>query len=265
MKRRAVIHKLNEYSYCIDDAGDSCCYVVCGKEKAAVIDTVNGMEDLNKIVREITELPLTVINTHGHCDHVYGNTFFDIAYIHPDDMVLHDEHFAMKKLTPPEEALKLGATEDEFRKYTEAEPCPLRPIREGEKVELGGVDLEVIKIKGHTQGSIGLLDRASGNFYTGDAINRGQYWMQLDESSSMHEYEQSLEALAKFRCDIRELHGGHSVAAIDPGFIDIMLAGVRELIANRGEGDGTEKWFRGTARCHMLSDGSEILYTEEKL
>ena len=42
MKRRAVLHKLTPEITCIDDAGDSVCYVVCGKDKAAVIDTVNG-------------------------------------------------------------------------------------------------------------------------------------------------------------------------------------------------------------------------------
>lgn len=265
MQRRAVIHKLNDYSYCIDDAGDSCCYVVCGKEKAAVIDTVNGMEDLKKIVREITDLPLVVINTHGHCDHVYGNTFFEEAYIHPDDMALHDAHFAMKQHMALEKALEQGRTEEEFRRYVAAKPCPLKPVTEGEIVNLGGVDLEVIRIKGHTQGSIGLLDRASGNFFTGDAINKGQHWMQLDESSSMREYEKSLEALAAFRGDIKELHGGHSVPAIEPGYIDVMRDGVKELIETKGEGDGTVKWFGGVARCHVLCDGNTILYTDAKL
>ena len=50
MKRRAVLHKLTPEITCIDDAGDSVCYVVCGKDKAAVIDTVNGRENLYDIV-----------------------------------------------------------------------------------------------------------------------------------------------------------------------------------------------------------------------
>ena len=32
MKRRAVLHKLTPEITCIDDAGDSVCYVVCGKD-----------------------------------------------------------------------------------------------------------------------------------------------------------------------------------------------------------------------------------------
>ena len=46
MKRRAVLHSLTPEITCIDDAGESVCYVVCGKERAAVIDTVNGKENL---------------------------------------------------------------------------------------------------------------------------------------------------------------------------------------------------------------------------
>lgn len=265
MKRRAVIHQLNSYSYCIDDAGDACCYVVCGQNKAAVIDTVNGMEDLRQVVREITDLPLTVINTHGHCDHIYGNTFFEEAYIHPDDVALHNAHFAMKRDTPMEMAARHGATAEEFDWYRSALPCPLHPIAEGAVIDLGGVKLEVIRVKGHTQGSIALLDRASGYFYSGDAVNKGQCWLQLDESTSLPEYLRSLEALAPFRPYIKEIHGGHSVPGYAPEFIDMMADAVREVLAAHGEGDGTISWFAGDADAHRLKDGSFLLYAKERL
>ena len=118
MKRRAVLHSLTPEITCIDDAGESVCYVVRGKERAAVIDTVNGHEDLKAIVREITDLPLIVLNTHGHCDHIWGNAYFDEAYLHPADMDLYKAHFANHPLHLPS--------------------CPVRPIEAGETVDLGG-------------------------------------------------------------------------------------------------------------------------------
>lgn len=265
MERRSVIHQLNSYSYVIDDAGASCAYIVCGRDRAAVIDTVNGMEDLKQVAREITSLPLVVINTHGHCDHIYGNTFFDEAYIHPDDVALHNAHFAMKRNTPVEECIKHGATMEQFEEYINAGPCPLKMIREGENIDLGGVVLEVIRMKGHTQGSICLLDRASGYFYTGDAVNKGQCWLQLEESAPLPEYLRSLEALAPYRPFIKEIHGGHSVPGYEPAFIDMMAEAVQEILTTHGEGDSTMPWFHGVADAHQLADGSFLLYSKEKL
>ena len=56
-----------------------------GEEKACLIDTMMGYNDLYKAVRSITDKPLIVINTHGHPDHIYGNVYFDKAYMNPAD------------------------------------------------------------------------------------------------------------------------------------------------------------------------------------
>ena len=246
MNRRAVFHSLTPDITCIDDAGESVCYVVCGRDRAAVIDTVNGKEDLHALVREITDLPLVVINTHGHCDHIWGNVFFDQAYIHPADMELHNRHFAMR---PPE---------------MKGNPCRLLPIHEGEKVDLGGRELEVLRIAGHTQGSIALLDRSTGYLFSGDAIN-GQIWLQLEESTKLAEYLESLNALDPYRADIRELHTGHNVEGVPAAYIDEMKDALRTILAANGAGDDDYTWFGGVARRHVMRPNTWVLYTPDKL
>ena len=74
--------------FLMDEAHEATGYLVLGKERACVIDTMNGYNDLYKTVRGITDMPLTVVNTHGHPDHIYGNVFFDEAYMHPADREL---------------------------------------------------------------------------------------------------------------------------------------------------------------------------------
>ena len=265
MKRRAVLHPITPEITCIDDAGASVCYVVCGTERAAVIDTVNGMENLYDIVREITDLPLVVLNTHGHCDHVYGNTFFDEAYLHPADFALHDAHFAMKKETSLEQAEQYGATKEELEAYIQAPPCPLKPIREGEKIDLGGRTLETILVSGHTPGSICFLDSKTGILFSGDAIN-GQAWLQLDESRKLKDYLFSLHALDAYRPRITELHNGHNVEAIPLAYVDTVIRGVTEIIAGGGAGDEDfDGWFGPACKRHMLGENHWILYTPDKL
>jgi hydroxyacylglutathione hydrolase len=264
MKRRAILHALTPRITCIDDAGDSVCYVVCGRDRAAVIDTVNGREDLHAIVRSITDLPLVVINTHGHCDHIYGNVFFEEAFLHPDDWAVHDRHFAMKRASADEDAAAFGMTQEELAAYVAAEPCPLRPIREGEIVDLGGIRLEVVKIAGHTKGSIALLDRDTGFLFSGDAIN-GQIWLQLPESTKLAVYLESLNALDALRPCIRELHTGHNVEGVPAGYIDEMKAAIGDILKSGGAGDEDYTWFGGDCRRHRTGADSWVLYTPDKL
>lgn len=264
MKRRAKLYPLAPGITCIDDAGESVCYVVCGEKRAAVIDTVNGMEDLHAIVREITDLPLIVINTHGHCDHVWGNTFFDEAYIHPADIAIHDAHFAEKRDVTPEQAATYGATMEEMQTFLHAKPCPLHPILPGEVIDLGGKTLEVLLVEGHTPGSIALLDRQAGFLYSGDAIN-GQEWLQLDHSSKLSVYLDSLNALDPYRPFFTELHNGHNFFGVPATYIDEMRAAISEIIEKNGEGDEDYEWFGGIAKRHFMREDTWVLYTPDKL
>ena len=61
-------------------------YLVIGKRKAALIDTGFGLGDLKAFVRTFTDLPIIVLCTHGHLDHIGGNSQFDEVYICPEDM-----------------------------------------------------------------------------------------------------------------------------------------------------------------------------------
>lgn len=51
-------------------------YLVCGSERACLIDTAYGLTDLKEQVGELTKLPVSVINTHGHVDTYYRKGVF---------------------------------------------------------------------------------------------------------------------------------------------------------------------------------------------
>jgi glyoxylase-like metal-dependent hydrolase (beta-lactamase superfamily II) len=56
--------------------------------KALLIDSLIGAGNLRAFCRELTDLPITLVNTHGHVDHTGGNFDFDECYIHPNDISL---------------------------------------------------------------------------------------------------------------------------------------------------------------------------------
>src|SRR5213596_3482047 len=55
-------------------------YLIVGDKRAALFDTGMGISDLKKETSELTRLPIVVLNSHTHNDHVGNNWRFDTIY-----------------------------------------------------------------------------------------------------------------------------------------------------------------------------------------
>lgn len=235
--------KLTDHVWLLDDNGESTGYLVVGTKRAMVIDTMNGSEDVKALVRTITDLPLLLVNTHCHPDHIGGNHFFDEVYINERDLPLIDI------FTRPEVKDRIPVI-----KYT----------KEGDCFDLGNLTIEVYELPGHTLGSILLLLKEDRILFTGDAINH-HLWMQLPDCASLRETLQNLERLdfLKERAD-KILHG-HAREFDDISLMSSLENGFRDLINQHGTEissvDPDYKWFGGMAKQHFFDDeGSVICY-----
>ena len=248
---RANIIQIRPNVYLIDDAGDSTCYLITGSERALLVDSVNGYEDLKAITKTLTDLPVIVVNTHGHGDHIYGNVYFEEAWLHPADFALYDQFFGYAKDIMEQNNLK---------------PCPVKALEIGQIFDLGGVPLEVVDLSGHTAGSIGLLDKDARIIYTGDGLNT-HLWMQLDHSlpiSSMLETFRKLKA--EHGQDFDYVAHGHTKVLRDKEILDWMIQGCEDILAGRTEQDMDYQYFGGVCRQHPISGtpGEVIVYNEGK-
>ena len=248
---RANIIQIRPNVYLIDDAGDSTCYLITGSERALLVDSVNGYEDLKAITKTLTDLPVIVVNTHGHGDHIYGNVYFEEAWLHPADFALYDQFFGYAKDIMEQNNLK---------------PCPVKALEIGQIFDLGGVQLEVVDLSGHTAGSIGLLDKDARIIYTGDGLNT-HLWMQLDHSlpiSTMLETFRKLKA--EHGQDFDYVAHGHTKVLRDKEILDWMIQGCEDILAGRTEQDMDYQYFGGTCRQHPISGtpGEVIVYNEGK-
>ena len=88
MFNRIKTEKINDHIWLMNDADEGTGYLVTGSRSALVIDTMNGYENVKQLAETLTGLPLTVVNTHGHPDHIYGDAYFEEVYMHPDDHAL---------------------------------------------------------------------------------------------------------------------------------------------------------------------------------
>ena len=248
---RANIIQIRPNVYLIDDAGDSTCYLITGSECALLVDSVNGYEDLKAITKTLTDLPVIVVNTHGHGDHIYGNVYFEEAWLHPADFALYDQFFGYAKDIMEQNNLK---------------PCPVKALEIGQIFDLGGVQLEVVDLSGHTAGSIGMLDKDARIIYTGDGLNT-HLWMQLDHSLPMTTLLETFRKLkAEHGQDFDYVAHGHTKVLRDKEILDWMIQGCEDILAGRTEQDMDYQYFGGVCRQHPISGtpGEVIVYNEGK-
>ena len=218
-------------------------YLVIGSEKACLIDTAYGLTNLKELVGHYTDLPVTVVNTHGHIDHVLGNHWFDNAYLNSADKFMYDEivfEFSMLINEPwvqdfYGDFVKNIDTEEVFF------PVP-QNISEGDAIDLGGRSLEVYEMPGHTKGSIVLIDRADKICFSGDSIIEN-LWLFLEESEEPAVYLESLKRIREVLKDagIEKIYNGHfSYEPIGISKLDDMIEAMELIVSGKLEGTAVE-------------------------
>ena len=55
-------------------------YLIIGQTQALLFDTSMGIGDIRRVTKELTKLPIAVLNSHTHADHVGGNWQFDTIF-----------------------------------------------------------------------------------------------------------------------------------------------------------------------------------------
>ena len=216
-------------------------YLVVGEKKACLIDSAYGLTNLKELVGHFTDLPVTLVNTHGHIDHVLGNHWFDNAYLNSADRHMYDEITIQFS-----EMINEPWVQDfygDFIKNINPEdvhfPVP-QDIAEGDVIDLGGKQLEVYEMPGHTKGSIVLIDRSDKICYSGDSIIEN-LWLFLEESQEPETYLNSLKHIREVLEDagIEKIYDGHfSYEPLTMQKLDNMVEAMEKVVA--GELTGVE-------------------------
>jgi len=149
-----------------------------GCREAVLFDTGYGMEDAGSFVETLTDKPVTVLLSHGHHDHILGARWFKKSYLCKEDL----EEFRARTGELQRTKVKAQAgnacvkVPEDF--MTAVIPLP-EPIRftgetagfESLKMDLGGREILVLRVPGHTPGSIVIYIADAGLLLTGDNWN----------------------------------------------------------------------------------------------
>jgi hydroxyacylglutathione hydrolase len=260
-----TVQQMADQIYAIHDNGNVMIYLIIGSRKALLVDTGWGIGDLGALVRTITDLPLEVVNTHGHPDHVGGGYQFPLIHIHETDWEIlngcfTEEYRKMDLSHLPMESYPPGFDPEQWVK---AKLNRVIPLSEGHCFDLGNKRLEVLSIPGHTPGSIGLLDREQGILFSGDSVIEGTIWMHLDHSLSLHTFLQSLKRITGRSAPLQMILPGHAHIPAAPGVIEELIAGIEAILDGRLRGEAHHTFAGDGLLCEFRSCG--IVYNPEKL
>ena len=193
-------------------------YLIVGQKRAMLFDTGMGISDVKKVVAELTGLPVVVLNSHTHDDHVGGN--WEFSTIYGMDTAFTRENArgsrvdAQAEITPDQIC---GTLPREF----DSKAYATRPWKitaythDGDRFDLGGRTLEVISTPGHTPDAISLIDRVNGLLFTGDTYYPAPIWLFRPETD-LDAYAASIRRLAALAPQIKLVIGAHNIPVASP-------------------------------------------------
>lgn len=197
-------------------------YLIIGNEFALLFDTGNGIGNIKRVVNQITSLPIRVLNSHSHYDHVGGNSGFDFIYGMDTEFTKmrmkglpHDR--VAEEVSPAALCKPLPVGVDSAKHHIAAYEID-EYVQEGYQINLGNRVLEVISIPGHTPDAIGLWDKQNGLLWTGDTFYQGAIWLFAKETN-LNDYKNSIKRLADISGSLKHLLPAHNTPWVDPGLL----------------------------------------------
>lgn len=224
----ADIIRIDESTYRIED-GMVRFFLLLGEKKALMIDSGMTTVDAEEICESITKLPIELLNTHADRDHVAGNEKFEWVYM----------------------------SEKELENYRgNGSGREIKPVKEGDLIDLGGRVLEIIDLPGHTKGSIAILDVNKRVLISGDSIQDGNIFM-FGEQRNLGKYVESLKELQRYAGRYDVIYPSHGTFPVKPSLTEKLIEGASEILMNEAEGKEVDMF--GTPVCLVKFDYAGFL------
>jgi glyoxylase-like metal-dependent hydrolase (beta-lactamase superfamily II) len=188
-------------------------WLVEGRDHKLLIDGGFGFVSLREHVPELAGKPVIAVASHSHCDHIGSLHEFADCRIHAAEAdILRNPTIentvakgymtnAMFGGEPPKSFDPDGIS------FQSVEPARL--LSDGDSVDLGDRVFEVVHLPGHSPGSIGLFERATGILFSGDVVHNGSNGIGRFHlyHSNMDDWLRSVERLRKL--PVTTVHAGH--------------------------------------------------------
>lgn len=205
------------------------CYLLCGEERALLIDTGLGVSNIKNVVGGLTELPVTVVTTHAHWDHIGGHRYFDHIAVHEQERDWLAGDFPL-----PLEVVKKNLTSRPCRFPPEFSPDdyqlfhgkPQALLHDGDTLELGGRSIMVIHTPGHSPGHCCFYEPERKYLYSGDLLYKGCLYA-FYPTTDPQQFYRSVKRVLTY--EIERILPGHHALDIPCSLADEIEAGFAQL------------------------------------
>ena len=218
-------------------------YLIVGERSALLFDTGLGVVPIRPVVEQLTKLPVRVLNSHTHYDHVGGNAEF------ADILVLDTPYTRANQRGFPHAELAGEVTK---RSFCHAPPASTdtatfrtrrwtgtHVVADGDTIDLGLRMLEILQVPGHTPDAVALLDRRHGLLWTGDTYYDAPVWLYVPETD-LDAYERSIARLAGLAPSLRRLLPAHNLVTAAPARLGEMQFAIRAVREGKVPGESLE-------------------------
>lgn len=180
-----VFHQIDEHTWVGTGnlMANESLYLLEGNDLAVLIDAGTKIADLDKIIATMTKKPVMLVATHVHPDHTGSSIdYFSEIYINAADTV------NIPQMMPNYKGKVLF-------------------LKDGQVIDLGGRELEVVFSPAHTPGSTTFIDKQAGYGFSGDSFGSGYLLLGADFSSLIATCEKVRAIMEKNGID--KLYPGH--------------------------------------------------------
>lgn len=267
------VRRLAEHARAIREA-DYRTYLVTGDDRALLVDAGIGVGDLRALVDSLVAVPVTLLLTHSHWDHVGAAAQFDDVRIHERERgadgrvgidTLSDEFVQRPAQFVERWREEGGAFPDGFDPEAYAiEPATgVGAVADGDTLDLGGRTLEVVHLPGHSPGHVGALDRDAGVLYGGDVVHGDRDLYVHFADCDLREYAATFDRLV----DLHEagafdtLLTGHCppIEGDDLALLAGLRNGLREILAGERDHERVETVW---GPAHRFEIGESTVLTK---
>ena len=235
------VYKLTEGTYAIYEPfqfEEAISYLVLGKDKGVVIDTGTGIGNLKQVIDELTDLPVSVVNTHTHWDHIGNNHQFEetACHNHPacvEKLLNGVSHSRLQSSIQGDSIWKPLPKNFDADTWEIPSVQPSILLEDGDVIDLGEKTLEVIYTPGHSPGSICLLDKINRLLFTGDTFFPGPLYA-FSEDVDIAEYVASIDKLKSRMDEYDYLCSGHNDPWVRSDVIPRVAEAFQKIMAGEG-------------------------------
>ncbi|MFX0204925.1 MAG: MBL fold metallo-hydrolase [Candidatus Hodarchaeota archaeon] len=229
------IYKVNDLTFALLEpfhVEEVISYLIVGDKRAILFDTGMGISNIQVEVEELVEVPVIVVNSHSHYDHIGENFRFSEVWAFDNDWEVKriQRGYSIdqcKEFMHPNWYLELPSSFD-FSTYQIQPSTVTRRLTNNEAIDIGNRTLIVHHTPGHSPGSICLQDTQFNLLFTGDTFYPGTLYAHL-QGSNLHDYINSLRSLTGLLDEIDHLCPAHNEACVPKTFLSSALEAFKQV------------------------------------